>query len=71
MGRDCKTLGCHFDDLYWGPGGPDISKWGRELARGIQYRQTGAPVKAGTPGQRRQLGGSRKPRHMASDDLKG
>lgn len=69
MNQGCQTLGCHWDRQYWGPAGPDILRWGHECARGIQYRDKGAPVDSGTAGVRRQLGGSRKHRGMASDDL--
>ena len=60
-----------YDHEYWGPDGPrPAARWGVECARGISYRQTGAPVRDGTPGARRQLGGMRKARGMASEGVK-
>ena len=57
----------NFDRNYWGDK-IDLSRWGNECKRGIQYRDKGAPAIDGTAGQRRQLGGSRKARGRASDD---
>jgi hypothetical protein len=59
-----------WDLSYWGPKGPNISRWGHECRRGIQYHQTGAPVASGTKGQVRKISTGRKPRHLSSDDLK-
>jgi hypothetical protein len=57
-----------WDLSYWGPKGPDISRWGHECCRGIEYHQTGAPVASGTKGQVRKISTGRKKRHMSSDD---
>lgn len=67
---DLKHCPLHgdFDKAYWGEGGVDLSRWGRQLARGINYQQTGAPVIAGTPGQVRKISTGRKARGKASDD---
>ena len=54
-----------YDEEYWGPGGIDLSRWGFGCQRGLQYRDKGVDV--GGPGIRRQFGGSRKARGMASD----
>ena len=58
-----------FDHSYWGPGGPDLSRWGAECSRGVQYKETGAAVASGTAGVRRTLTGGRKHRGSASDDI--
>jgi hypothetical protein len=58
-----------YDEKYWGPGGPDISRWGRGLvARGAQYKATGVTTD-GAKNQRRTFGGGRKERGSASADL--
>lgn len=58
-----------FDETYWGPGGPDISRWGLECARGIRYADKGAPARAGTKGVEHKFGGSRKERGSSADGL--
>ena len=51
-----------FDEKYWGPGGPDISRWGRGLvARGAQYKATGVTTDS-AKNQRRTFSGGRKER---------
>jgi hypothetical protein len=47
----------------------DSSTWGYGCARGIEYKQTGAPVAAGTKAQVRKISSGRKHRGMASDSL--
>jgi hypothetical protein len=59
-----------FDRQYWGPGGPDISRWRRGCGQGIQYASTGAPAAAGTKAVIRKISTGRKARGMASDALK-
>lgn len=54
---------------YWGPDGPDISRWAKkaqEMQRGAAYKNTGT-VKDGAKGTIRKLGGGRKERQMSSD----
>lgn len=55
------------DEQYWGPGGVDVSKWGRECQRGLQYKQQEGVIQSSGPGQRRTFGGGRKTRTLASD----
>lgn len=59
-----------WDRNYWGENGPDLSRWGHECARGLDYHRTGAAVASGTPGQVRKISVGRKTCSMASDDLK-
>lgn len=59
-----------WDRHYWGDNGPDISRWGHECRRGIEYHQTGAPVASGTKGQVRKISTGRKQRHLGSGDWK-
>jgi hypothetical protein len=60
----------HFDRAYWGPNGPDISRWkGAELRRGMRYIETGAPVASGTKGQVRKISAGRKARGSAADSF--
>ena len=56
-----------YDEKYWGTDGIDLSRWGYECRRGLQYKDVGAPAKAGTPGQVRKISSGRKARGMASD----
>jgi hypothetical protein len=59
-----------FDEKYWGPGGPDISRWGRgQVARGAQYKTTGAASVAGAKNQRRTFTGGRKERGSSVVDF--
>lgn len=58
-----------YDLAYWGPGGPDLNRWGWECMRGIRYADTGSPVAAGTKGVVRKISVGRKSRHMASEDV--
>ena len=67
--NNCREIGCHWDETYWGSSGPDLSRWKGECGRGVQYKTTGAPVASGTPGVRRTLTGGRKHRGSASEDL--
>lgn len=46
----------------------DISTWGPECQRGLNYVTTGAPTAAGTPGQVRKFSSGRKERGYASGD---
>ena len=58
-----------FDHSYWGPGGIDISRWGRgEVCRGCRYRDAG-PATDGAKNQRRSFSAGRKARGLSSDDL--
>jgi hypothetical protein len=60
--------GCEpHDERYWGPGGVDLSRWGRGTCMmGLQYHQTGAAVASGTPGVVRKISSGRKTRGYAS-----
>ena len=49
----------------------DLSTWGPECGRGIRYKDTGAPVRAGTKGVIRKISTGRKHRGLTSDDLYG
>lgn len=53
-----------FDSSYWGPAGVNLSRWGNECRRGLQYHDHG--VERAEPGQRRGFGGGRKARGYAS-----
>jgi len=45
-------------------------EWGSECGRGIRYKDVGAPVASGTPGQVRKISSGRKShRGMASDGV--
>ena len=58
-----------FDHSYWGPGGIDISRWGRgEVCRGCRYRDVG-PSTDGAANQRRSISAGRKARGLSSKDL--
>ena len=58
-----------YDEHYWGPGGIDISRWGRcEVCRGARYRDTG-PTTDGAANQRRSISAGRKARGSAANDL--
>ncbi len=58
-----------YDQQYWGPGGIDLSRWGKgECARGARYRDVG-PTTDGAKNQRRSISAGRKARGMASDGL--
>ena len=61
--------GCEpYDELYWGPGGVDISRWSGKvhMMRGADYHYTGAPVASGIAGTVRKISHSRKARGYAS-----
>ena len=60
-----------YDLAYWGPDGIDLSRWGPSCRRGCDYKNTGAPVVAGTPGVSRKISTGRKSRGMASEDYHG
>ena len=66
-----NPTGWPYDTDFWGPGGIDMRRFGPECARGIRYKETGAPVDAGTPGQVRKISSGRKTRGLSSDDYKG
>jgi len=58
-----------FDHSYWGPGGIDISRWGRgEVCRGCRYRDAG-PATDGAKNQRRSFSAGRKARGLSSSDF--
>jgi len=58
-----------YDEKYWGPGGPDISRWGRgQVARGAAYKNCG-PTTDGAKNQRRSISSGRKARGLSSRDL--
>jgi hypothetical protein len=58
-----------YDLSYWGPGGIDISRWGKgEVCRGVRYRDVG-PTTDGAANQRRSISSGRKARGMASNDV--
>jgi hypothetical protein len=58
-----------YDERYWGPGGIDLSRWGKgEVARGARYRDVG-PTTDGAKNQRRSISAGRKPRGLSSNDL--
>jgi hypothetical protein len=52
----------------WLNGVANVAAWGMGCGRGIAYQDHG-PVTDGQKGAVRKLGGSRKPRGMASDGL--
>ena len=54
------------DEQYWGPRGVDLSRWGSECRRGMQYKNHGTEV-SGHGAPRHTFGGGRKARGMASD----
>lgn len=60
-----------FDEKFWGPEGPDPSRWGSACMRGLEYANTGAPVASGTKNVERKISTGRKARGMASDGVKG
>ena len=57
-----------YDEQYWGPGGIDLSRWGKgECMRGCQYQVRGAAPPAGTKGQVRKISTGRKERGSSAD----
>jgi hypothetical protein len=57
-----------FDHRYWGPGGVDISRWGKgEVMRGVAYIDHG-PSRDGAKGQVRKMSSGRKARGSAASD---
>jgi hypothetical protein len=48
---------------------PKSATAGTSCARGVPYKETGAPVAAGTKGVRRNISSGRKARGSASDDF--
>ena len=58
-----------FDEKYWGPGGIDLSRWGRgEVCRGARYKDLG-PTTDGAANQRRSISSGRKSRGSSANDL--
>jgi hypothetical protein len=59
-----------YDHSYWGPNGIDINRWKGTCRRGLDYKEMGAPVPAGSKGQVRKFSSGRKARTLASDTWK-
>ena len=64
-----KNPATTFDHDYW-KDRIDLSRWGSECRRGLDYKTIGAPVRGGTHGVVRKIGAGRKKyRGMASDSF--